>query len=108
LAALVSLLAAGIIAAAIVFHALSTLKGYRIMSASLDNLTAGVSALETAANGLTTATTAATAEISTLQAGPDNAALDALTGRLATVTAQVSAAGTALTNAVTPPPTPAA
>ena len=75
------ILAAGIVVAALTLNAWSI---YR-MSQSLDNLTAQVGALETAA-------TNAVAEIASLKAGTDDAALDALAGRVATVAANLTAA----------------
>ena len=74
-------------------HAIETLnERLHQMSASRDNLTAAVTSLETAA-------TAVVAEVASLQAGSDNAALDALTGRVTAVT-------NSLTAAVPPPPAP--
>ena len=79
------ILAAGIVVAALIVNAWSI---YR-MSQSLNNLTAQVGALETVASS-------AVAEIATLKAGTDDAALDALASR-------VGAVATSLTNAITPP-----
>jgi hypothetical protein len=84
------LLAAGVVAVLTILNVRSTQK----MTQSLDNLTAGVGALETAA-------AAAVTEIASLKAGSDDAALDALTSR-------VGAVATSLTNAIAPPVAPPA
>jgi hypothetical protein len=79
------ILTAGIVLAALIVNAWSI---YR-MSQSLDNLTAQVGALETAAAN-------AVSEISKIKTETDDAALDALALR-------VGAVATSLTNAITPP-----
>ena len=103
------LLAAGVVAASIVFHALFTAhqhhKDTLIMSASLDALTASVTALETADTAtLATAITAVSTEIASLKAGTDTAALDALKGRVDTVATDLTTQAAALTALAAPAP----
>lgn len=77
-------LAAAIVVAALTI-CLTIIWRSHIMSASLDNLTAQVAALETSAAAVVT-------EISSLKAGSDDGALDALSTRIGTVVTDLNAA----------------